>query len=249
MDQHAAAPPPMRLSDGLDLLAKMRDQLRGATSDNHAFVRFCINNLGWSFGQHLQDLWVAYETRMKRGGFFVEFGAIDGIEASNSYALEQQLGWHGIVAEPARRWHEAIARNRTCAIDQRCVWMRTGETVRFNQTPLWALSTIDEYSGRDGRGDKRAAGERYDVETVSLTDLLDHWRAPRRIDYLSIDTEGSEYDILRSFDWDRYEIGLITVELFNADTRRAIHDLLTAKGYRLKFREYSHADGWYVRGD
>lgn len=239
---------PMRLCDGLDLLAKMRDQLRNATNDAHAFARFCINNVGWSYGQHFQDLWVAYETRLKRGGYFVEFGAMNGVDASNSYALERQLGWTGIVAEPARIWHEAIDRNRACAVDHRCVWTRTGETIRFNQTELLGLSTIDTFSSADRHAAKRASGERYDVETVALTDLLGHWRAPRRIDYLSIDTEGSEFDILSAFDWSRYEIGLITVEHNHTPMREKLAGLLRGKGYVRKFEAYSQSDDWYVLG-
>jgi FkbM family methyltransferase len=246
MDQNAKPGGGLTFAQGLDLLTKMRDQLARPVEDGHRFVRFCVDNIGWSAAQHLQDLWVAYELQSRRGGYFVEFGAMDGKEWSNSYALERHLDWNGIVAEPSHLFHPAIDENRHCAVDRRCVWTRTGETIRFNQTPLYGLSTIDAYSSSDRHAAKREAGERYDVETVSLTDLLDHWRAPRRIDYLSIDTEGSEYDILQAFDWSRYEIRLITVEHNHSDKRAPIFEMLSARGYVRKFEAFSHADDWYV---
>ncbi|MBK7635080.1 MAG: FkbM family methyltransferase [Saprospiraceae bacterium] len=52
------------------------------------------------------------------------------------------------------------------------------------------------------------------------------------IDYLSIDTEGSEYDILSSFNFDRYTFGIITVEHNYTAYRDRIKDLLESKGYR-----------------
>jgi FkbM family methyltransferase len=245
MDQPTGSRRVMSLADGLGLIAQMRDMLENAPGDENAFVRFCLNNVARSRAQHFQDLWVIHETQGRRDGYFVEFGALDGVIYSNSFALEQILGWNGIVAEPSRIWHDQIREKRTCAVDLRCVWTRSGEMVRFNQTPITGLSTIDAYSDKDGHAAKRAEGERYDVETVSLNDLLAEWKAPRRIDYLSIDTEGSEFDILSAFDWDRHKIGLITVEMNSPEMQTAIHELLTAKGYERKFEAYSRDDGWY----
>ena len=95
--------------------------------------------------------------------------------------------------------------------------------------------------------DTRKDGERYAVQTISLVDLLDHWRAPRMIDYLSIDTEGSEFDILSSFDFAAYDIRLITVEHNHTDKRQELFDLLTSKGYQRKFETLSNVDDWYAK--
>lgn len=104
---------------------------------------------------------------------------------------------------------------------------------------------------RDAQGDSlagtRAEGQRYEVTTVSLNDLLAHWNAPRRIDYLSIDTEGSELDILQALDFGTWEIHLITVEHNHTPKRQEIHDFLVSKGYRRKFERLSNVDDWYVR--
>lgn len=247
MSKNVAAPRQMTFAQGLDVLAKLRDQTLDAATDDMKFIKYCLSNLGWSRAQHLQDLWAAFELNSRRNGYFIEFGAMDGVFWSNSYGLEKQLGWNGIVSEPARIWHPAINNNRDCAVDRRCVWTKTGETIRFNQTPLTGLSTIDSYSESDRHAHHRVDGKRYDVETVSLTDLLDFWKAPRRIDYLSIDTEGSELDILKAFDWDSYEIRLISVEHNRSEKREQLFALLSAKGYRRKFEAFSGNDDWYVK--
>ncbi|MCA3747270.1 FkbM family methyltransferase [Phenylobacterium sp.] len=233
-------------ADFLLLMVGLRDS-DPARDEQIAFLQFCMDNAAWSHGQFLQDLWVAYETKMRHGGFFVEFGATDGIKFSNTRALETRLGWSGILAEPARIWYPALRRNRACFIDDRCVWTRTGETLTFNQPAIAAHSTIDAYSQGDSLADTRAEGQRYEVTTVSLNDLLAHWRAPRRIDYLSIDTEGSELDILQALDFDAWEIRLITVEHNHTSKRQEIHDFLASKGYRRKFETLSNVDDWYVR--
>jgi FkbM family methyltransferase len=238
---------PMTFAQCLEMLVALRDQTGTPGDDQSMFINYCLKNIGWSRGQFLQDLWVAYELKNRRGGYFVEFGGADGVKFSNSYALETEFGWSGIVAEPARVWYPALRRNRACFVEDRCVWTTTGETVTFNQPAIAVHSTIDAFSASDRLAHTRVDGERYDVETVSLNDLLAHWRAPRRIDYLSIDTEGSELDILKAFDFDQWELRLITVEHNHSDQRQPLHDFLTSKGYARKFEKLSNVDDWYVK--
>lgn len=239
---------PMSYAEVLELLVALRDRTsQPKLDDGTAFLKFCLEHVSRSHAQFLQDLWVAYELKSRRNGFFVEFGGADGIKFSNSYYLETELGWRGIVAEPARIWHPAIRYNRSCYVDDRCVWIESGQTLTFNQPAIAAHSTIDRYSASDALAHTRVDGERYAVQTVSLNDLLSHWDAPRRIDYLSIDTEGSELDILQRLDFERYEVRLITVEHNHSDKRQPLFDFLTSKGYRRKFETLSNVDDWYVK--
>ena len=232
------------------LLGGLRDQAGQPGEDERlAFINFALTHLTKSSGQFLQDLWVAYELGSPRAGYFVEFGATDGRKFSNSWFLERELGWRGILAEPARIWHPALDRSRACHIDHRCVWIESGRTLLFNQPPIAAHSTIDSFSDVDLHAASRSDGLRYEVETVSLNDLLAFWNAPRQIDYLSIDTEGSELDILRHFDFAAYDVRLISVEHNHTAQRPLIHDLLNAKGFRRKFESLSNVDDWYVRSD
>jgi FkbM family methyltransferase len=239
----------MTLAAVLEMLVALRDATVGQPPPNEEFefMGFCLERVSRSQAQILQDLWVAWELGSPRDGYFVEFGAADGRKYSNTWYLETELGWRGVLAEPARIWQPALARNRTCAIDRRCVWTETGRTLTFNQPAIAAHATIDAYSDSDSLADTRKDGLRYEVETVSLNDLLTHWDAPRRIDYLSIDTEGSELDILTAFDFDAWDVRLITVEHNHTPQRQGLFDLLTAKGYRRRFKHLSSVDDWYVK--
>lgn len=80
------------------------------------------------------------ESEFKRHGLFVEFGATNGLDLSNTWLLEKQFGWTGILAEPATVWHEDLKRNRTGSIDERCVWSRSGEALQFSETAVPELS-------------------------------------------------------------------------------------------------------------
>ncbi len=66
------------------------------------FLAFATKMAPYSNAQLLQDLWVLYELKEKRHGYFVEFGACDGISLSNTLLLEKTFGWQGALAEPAR---------------------------------------------------------------------------------------------------------------------------------------------------
>ena len=74
------------------------------------------------------------------------------------------------------------------------------------------FSTIDVFSKLDCHAKRRQEGKRYTIETISLSDLLKVHNAPIDIDYLSIDTEGSEFTILDSFFPSQHAIRIITVE-------------------------------------
>ena len=84
------------------------------------------------------------------------------------------------------------------------------------------------------------------VETVSLNDLLDEYAAPDEIDYMSVDTEGSELEILSAFDFGRRHVKLFSIEHNFTPLRAEIHALMTLKGYVRRFPEFTRFDDWYV---
>jgi len=201
-----------------------------------------------SKSQNFQDLFVLSHLELKRKGYFVEFGASNGIDLSNTFLLEYQFEWTGILAEPARSWHEALCKNRPNAIVEKlCIWKASDLLLPFNETMNKDLSTLDAFSDVDDHREIRQKGKKYDVTTISLIDLLAKNGAPNHIDYLSIDTEGSELEILTAFDFDRYTFGVITCEHNYTANREDIYKLLTSKGYTRKYQELSLWDDWYVK--
>lgn len=241
-----------RASAILNVLLAHRKQQRTrertpATRTLEGFFEFAIARVQHAQGQLFQDLWALYELDEKRGGYFVEFGATNGITMSNSHILEHHYGWTGIVAEPNPDYHERLARERSCTISHKCVYSRSGETMNFLCTEKPMFSRLEAINPDDhNECTMRANHREVPVETISLDDLLDEHGAPDEIDYMSVDTEGSELEILNAFDFDRRLVKLFTIEHNFTPLRAQIHDLMTSKGYVRRFPEYTRFDDWYV---
>ena len=165
-----------------------------------------------SKSQLRQDLFVLAELDFRKNGYFVEFGATNGIDLSNTYLLEKEFSWDGILAEPAKCWHKELKENRATNIETCCVWRDSNSLLKFKEASSAEISTIASYSDKDYHRAGREGGQVYEVKTISLNDLLTKYNAPQEIDYLSIDTEGSEFEILSNFDFDRHQIKVITCE-------------------------------------
>jgi len=194
-----------------------------------------------------QDLIALSVAGFKRKGFFVEFGATNGISNSNTHLLEKRFGWEGILCEPARFWRDSLIHNRDVHIDFDCVWTKTGEDISFNETKNKELSTISHFSDSDMHSINRNHGKEYKVTSISLNDLLSKYDAPFHIDYLSIDTEGSEFDILNAFDFSKHSIKFISCEHNFGSNRERIRKLLSSNGYEPIYQDISQFDDWYTQ--
>jgi FkbM family methyltransferase len=177
-------------------------------------------------------------------GFFVEFGATDGLSLSNTYALETEYGWRGILAEPGRQWHIALQTNRHCIIDHRAVYSSSGKTLGFIEDG--ELGTVKGFESNDLHKHIRKTAQSYSVESVSLDDLLDDHKAPTDIGFISIDTEGSELDILSTFDFSRYRVRFFCIEHNFSSARAGVLKLMTKNGYTRVLDGISAFDDWYV---
>jgi len=207
------------------------------------FNKYLQENGDSTISQNNQDLLVLFLLG-ENPGFFVEFGADDGLALSNTYILEKEFNWSGILCEPSNLSQRALIENRNCFIDFNCVSDKSGDTVSFIETGN-GLSSLEKYAYNDMWADKRKEGYSYEVSTISLSDLLNKYNAPEIIDYISIDTEGSEFDILNAYDFSR-TFKVITVEHNYTDNREKIYDLLSSKGYVRILEDISKWDDWYV---
>ncbi len=197
-----------------------------------------------SVSQLGQDIWVLEKTNFKKGGFFVEFGATDGVLLSNSWLLEKEFDWQGICAEPNPKFYEQLKVNRNCILSPACITGQTGKKVEFILADAYGGSF--EYADDDQHSDKRAAykaaGHVLDITGISLNDFLIQQNAPREIDYISIDTEGSEFEILEHFPFDQWKIRLLTIEHNFTARRGEIRKLMELNGYYCTEQQW---DDWY----
>ena len=234
-----------RLRSNEMLLHKKRAELRileNFYSRTEGSVLFEM--VSHSRAQLSQDLFVLSVLDLQEDGFFVEFGAANGVSLSNTYLLEKNFGWKGILAEPGRGWHSELRKNRKAIVDTRCVWSESGARLDFLEAG--EISTVSMFEKSDQHSRDRKAGAGYEVISVSLSDLLDQNDAPEIIDYLSIDTEGSELLILSAFDFSSRQIRVITCEHNFTANREKLHNLLTSNGFRRVFEDVSGWDDWYV---
>jgi FkbM family methyltransferase len=199
-----------------------------------------------SYSQIRQDLLVLF-CLGRKPGYFVEFGACDGIYLSNTFLLETYYGWNGLLVEPSKYYNKILKTKRNVKIDDLCVADKSGKTVKFLEIPgLQGLSGIEEYAYFDAHTEtRRSIGQAYDVETISLNDLLDKHNAPEIIDYISIDTEGSELSILQNYDFSR-KFKVLTIEHNETVNRGPIEELMKKNGYINILPEESRWDGWFV---
>jgi len=200
-----------------------------------------------SKSQLLQDYFALYCNQGTKSGFFVEFGACNGVEGSNTLLLERGFDWNGLLAEPGRQWHQDLRNNRKCYVDHRCVFSISGSSIDFVE--CGQLSTIESFAieNNDWAKDQRlASSTRYSVPTVTLNELLVSHAAPTDISYMSVDTEGSEYECLAGFDFAKYKVTCLTIEHNYQPTRGKVRDLLTTNGFVNVFSDISDYDDWYV---
>ena len=219
-------------------------------ADLWTFFGFCQRMLDSSLSQIYQDLWVLYMLAEKKEGYFVEFGACDGVLLSNTILLEKSYGWTGILAEPNPAWYKQLTQSRNAICVSECVSHQTGDIIEFliteERPELSRIAKIvpDDVHERNGNRDNV---KKINVSTISLLDLLREQNAPKVIDYLSIDTEGSEYEILKNFDFSAYSFRLITVEhAGESEKRQKIQKLLEGHNYTRWHTSISRWDDWYI---
>ena len=185
-----------------------------------------------SYSQIGQDKEVVKYYKEKQNGFFVEIGASDGIKFSNTLLLEKKYNWKGICVEPIPKNYQLLCKNRPNSICcDKAVYNTTDMDVVFDIANYDLLSGISSnIDCHKIEVDKKKT--QITVKTITLNDLLDYYNAPLFIDYLSLDTEGSELEILKNVNFNKYKFGLIDVEHNYVEPRRTeIRKLLTSNNY------------------
>jgi FkbM family methyltransferase len=207
------------------------DRWRLQKRNHDRFDQGAIKKEGY-YSQHGQDKWVVEKIFKRRGGgFFVDIGAYNGVDISNTYYLEQQLGWSGICVEPIPKLFAEVARNRKCACVHGCVAARDEEVEFLEVEGCETLSGLATALAQTH--DERIIGHKINklkLPGFRLDTLLRRHKI-QKVDFMSIDTEGSEMDILRNFDWSGFEIHVICVE--NTYFGDRLPEFLYRRGYRL----------------
>ena len=183
-----------------------------------------------------QDLLIAELLNKKREGFFIDVGANDGVTISNTMFLEKELGWHGVAIEPIPSVFEKLCANRSCDLVQGCITPVAGTQSFLEMTGCPnMLSTLS--ANRKGliarRMKNNAQRHKSNIKEINVQCYTFNQIAERSqrtvIDFLSLDTEGGELDILKSINYSNYHIKTISVE--NNYFDRSVRKFLESKGF------------------
>ena len=186
--------------------------------------------MNW-YGQLLQDKWVVETLGYKQGGYFLDLGAFDGEIFSNTLVLERDLFWRGICVEAGENNFKKLAELRKCTCLNMVLSSRDGEE-GFCEN--WTVGKVD------------IAGKM--TPAISLPTLLRLYDVPKRIDYISLDVEGQEYEVLNMFPFRRYRSSLWTIEHNQEEDDGARRDLIREIMYKHNYKiaqEYSFEDWFY----
>jgi FkbM family methyltransferase len=180
-----------------------------------------------SYSQLGQDLEVLKLFNNKKNGYFLDIGAFDGKSYSNSFLLEKSYGWQGICVEPLPDEYAKLIQIRKCKTANKALYHTSNMQVNFTVADM--LSGITDNIDHHTHVKDNTT---ITVETITPTDLLQEMGAPTIIDYMSLDTEGSELAILQAFDFSKYTVLFINVEHNYEEPRRTdMRILLESHGY------------------
>lgn len=188
--------------------------------------------------QLMQDKFVDEYLGQKENGFFIDVGAHDGTSASNTLFFEESRNWKGICIEPGPAEYEKLQANRKSHNINACVSDYDGESeYTYIEGPSMMLSGLTEtynrfHEERINREISQLGGRvsKIKLPVFRLQTILDQCGVTH-VDYCSIDTEGSEFNIIRSIDFDKVSISVFSIENNYGDLD--IQDFLESKGYAL----------------
>lgn len=174
----------------------------------------------------------------KRDGVFVEVGANDPVAGSQTWLLEQN-GWHGVLVEPQAALCEKLRLERinskvfqvACSVPE-----KEGEAL-LHVGAHSGLSTLEKQI--DSHGSQFVGTERVKVTTL---DRVLQSAGVARIDFLSLDVEGHEIEVMRGLDFEKFKPSLILIEDGVRDLSK--HRYLKSRGYKLVKR--TSLNNWYV---
>jgi FkbM family methyltransferase len=191
------------------------------------------------FGQDDEDELRRAFFRGTDRGFFVEVGAYQPENLSQTFDLEQS-GWTGVLVEPQPDLAAELRRRRSAKVYQEACSSRRNSGSRLT---LHLAGGASSFNRALNSADIKPHGT-IEVPVRTLDEILNDAGLPR-VDFISIDVEGHELEVLDGFDLARWHPRLILIEDLLLHLR--VHRYLTRQGYRW-FRR-TGIDNWYVPAD
>jgi hypothetical protein len=174
-----------------------------------------------SFAQVKQDLIIL--DLIGSNGYFIDLAANDAKDLTNTLVLERH-GWNGLCIEPNPVYWYGLSHRRCTVVGALVGGSKEKVQVKFRGVFGGILGNIDQKLANRKKEPDAEAVDRY---TAAISEVLKIYQVPHTIDYLSLDVEGSEYEIMKDFPFNEYIIKILTVER----PSKKLKDLLSSKGY------------------
>lgn len=199
-----------------------------------------------SYSQYLEDIFVDSIFRGKATGTYIDIGANDPSELSNTKRFYDR-GWTGVNVEPDVSMYNKICQTRPRDINLNLGIGKQADNLTFYELAPNTLSTFNKKSALESIKNEGAkiVSETL-VKIISLTELFKTTVPDTKVDFLSLDAEGYEQEILTSNDWKIYRPVAIVIEL-NQDRKGNVFYFLKKQGYILVY--FNGTNGIFVDGN
>ena len=208
------------------------------------------------YSQHGEDclLWEFFDYKAK--GFYIDVGAFDGVHLSNSYSFELK-GWKGVCVEPHPDYFDFCKANRPKSLCVNAACVADAETsdiiFEIEKTGLFSSVKLDRSGPNiighyESLGMEDLAQESISVRASTLNSILSkNFKKKLDIDFVSIDVEGCEIDVLSGFDLHIYRPRVLVIETNNEIEKKKVDMYLEKFGYF--FARQVNVNSFYVNSD
>ena len=159
-------------------------------------------------------------------GFYIECGANDGVSQSNTWYFEKELNWKGLLIEPVNHVFRELKKNRN---NNNFFSNKALCPINFKQKFIYLNLDLKDTLSTRSTEDNIKSRVKIKVKTENLNSILNKIKAPKIIDFFSLDVEGDEFKVLNGINFKKYKFKYILIETYHL---KKIKNFFEMYGYK-----------------